>query len=119
MVGSAGTCITTSTTITHTLTPHSSSCFSDGKQEDPPASEAGGVEKQAEEEECDEDNAVEEDEEEVDMDVSIAACLEDRKIVEGVRRSSRLAGRRDLLRDSRMAALMQEQLYEDGCADDD
>ena len=29
---------------------------------------------------------MEEDEEEVDMDVSIAACLEDRKIVEGVRR---------------------------------
>ena len=85
-MGSAGTCITTSTAITHTgtLTPHSSSCFSDGKQEDPPASEAGGVEKQAEEEECDEDNAVEEDEEEVDMDVSIAACLEDRKIVEGM-----------------------------------
>jgi hypothetical protein len=91
----------------------------DGKQEQEPASEADGVERQAEEEECDEDNAVEEDEEEVDMDVSIAACLEDRKIVEGVRRSSRLAGRRDLLRDSRMAALMQEQLYEDGCADDD
>ena len=121
MVGSAGTCITTSTAITHTgtLTPHSSSCFSDGKQEDPPPSEAGGVEKQAEGEECDEDNAVEEEQEEVDMDVSIAACLEDRKIVEGVRRSSRLACRRDLLRDSRMAALMQEQLYEDGCADDD
>ena len=48
-------------------------------------SEADGLEAQPEEEECDEDNAVEEDEEEVDMDVTLQR-VEDRKIVEGVRR---------------------------------
>ena len=68
--------------------------------------------------EGDEDE-VEEDEEEADINVNIAACLEEKAVIQSVRRSSRLAGRRDLLRDSRMAALMQEQLYEDGCADDD
>jgi hypothetical protein len=91
--------------------------LSDAKEEDPD-SQADGLEREEEEEECDEDNAVEEDEEEVDMDVSIAACLEDREVVQGVRRSGRLASRSDLLRDARMAELMQESMYDDGCVDD-
>jgi hypothetical protein len=76
-------------------------------------------ERQAEEEECNDDNTVEEDEEEVDMDVSIAACLEDKPVVQGVRRSSRLAERIGEARDHRMAELMQESLYDDGCCVDD
>ena len=39
-------------------------------------SEADALELAAEMEECDETNAVEEDEEEVDLDASIAACLD-------------------------------------------
>ena len=76
-------------------------------------------ERQAEEEECNDDNTVEEDEEEVDMDVSIAACLENKPVVQGVRRSSRLAERVGEARDHRMAELMQESLYDDGCCIDD
>jgi hypothetical protein len=90
----------------------------DGRVEDAPMSAADGLEGQAEEEECDADNAVEEDEEEVDMDVSIVACLENTAVVQGARRSSRLAARGDVLRDARMAQLIQEQTYVDGCADD-
>ena len=52
------------------------------------------------------------------MDVSIVACLENTAVVHGARRSSRLAARGDELRDARMARLIQEQTYEDGCADD-
>ena len=89
----------------------------DGK-EDEPESQADEWEILAEEEQCDEENAVEEDEEEVDMDVSIAACLESRVIPQGVRRSSRLAARGDVLRDLHMAALLQEQVYVDGCAEE-
>lgn len=89
----------------------------DGKVEDEPVSEADGLEGQAEEEECDSDNAVEEDEEEVDMDVSIVACLENRAIVQGMRRSGRLAAREGVLRDAHMAQLMQEQMYADGFDD--
>jgi len=89
----------------------------DGKVEDEPVSEADGLEGQAEEEECDADNAVQEDEEEVDMDVSIAACLENRAIVQGMRRSGRLAAREEMLRDAHMAQLMQEQMYADGFDD--
>ena len=48
----------------------------DGRVEDAPMSAADGLEGQAEEEEGDADNAVEEDEEEVDMAVSLVACLE-------------------------------------------
>ena len=70
------------------------------------------------EEACDADNAVEEDEEEVDMDVSLVDCLENTAVVQGARRSSRLAARGDVLRDARMAQLIQEQTYVDGCADD-
>ena len=52
------------------------------------------------------------------MDVSIVACLENTAVVHGARRSSRLAARGDVLRDARMAQLIQEQTYVDGCADD-
>ena len=79
--------------------------------------EADGLEGQAEEVECDADNAVEEDEEEVDMDVSIAACLENRAIVQGMRRSGRLAAREGVLRDAHMAQLMQEQMIADAVND--
>ena len=48
----------------------------DGRVEDVPMSAADGLEGQAEEEEGDADNAVEEEEEEVDMAVSLIACLE-------------------------------------------
>ena len=89
----------------------------DGKVEDDPTSAADGLEGLDEEEECDGDNAVEEDEEEVDIDVSIAACLENKVVVQGARRSGRLAARGDMLRDARMAQLMQEQTYVDGCDD--
>lgn len=89
----------------------------DGK-EDEPESQAEEWEILAEEEQCDEANAVEEDEEQVNMDVSIAACLESSVIPQGVRRSSRLAARGDVLRDSHMAALLQEQVYVDGCAEE-
>ena len=41
-------------------------------------------------------------ENEVDMDVSIAACLEDSEVEQGLRRSNRLASRSDLLGDARM-----------------
>jgi hypothetical protein len=64
---------------------------------------------------ADEDeDAVEEDEEEADINVSIAACLEEKAIIQGVRRSSRLADQSNQQRDARMARLMQEQVYEDG-----
>ena len=63
--------------------------------------------------EGDEDE-VEEDEEEADINVSIAACLEEKAVIQGVRRSSRLAGQSDQQRDARMARLMQEQVYEAG-----
>ena len=91
--------------------------WTDGKEGEP-ESQADEWEILAEEEQCDEENAVEEDEEEVDMDVSIAACLESRVIPQGVRRSSRLAARGDVLRDLHMAALLQEQVYVDGCAEE-
>ena len=82
-------------------------------------SEADRLEAQAEEEERDADDVVEEDEEQVDMDVSIAACLDNRAIVQGMRRSGRLAAREEMLRDAHMAQLMQEQilLYADGFDD--
>ena len=89
----------------------------DGKVEDDPTSATDGLEGWDEEEDCDGDNAVEEDEEEVDIDVSIAACLENKVVVQGARRSGRLAARGDMLRDARMAQLMQEQTYVDGCDD--
>jgi len=54
----------------------------------------------------------------VDMDVSIAACMEDSEVVQGVRRSSRLASRSDLMRDARIAQAMQESIYDDGYVDD-
>lgn len=87
----------------------------DSEVELDPISAADDWDGQAEEEECDEKSAVEEDEEEIDMDVSIAACLEDRVIVQGVRRSSRLANRGDVARDRRIAELMQDSVYHDGC----
>jgi hypothetical protein len=68
----------------------------DGKVEDDPTSAADGLEGLDEEEECDGDNAVEEDEEEVDIDVSIAACLENKVVVQGAKRSGRLAARGDM-----------------------
>ena len=65
----------------------------------------------AEMEECDETNAVEEDEEEADLDASIAACLEERPVVTGMRRSARL--RPDMMRDNQLARLLQESAYDD------
>ena len=44
--------------------------------------------------------------------MSIAACLEEKAVIQGVRRSGRLAGQSDQQRDARMARLMQEQVYE-------
>jgi DDE superfamily endonuclease len=81
-------------------------------------SEADKLELLAEEEECDEDNAVEEDEEEPDLDVCIAACLEEVPVISGRRRSSRLQGQEAVQRDRHIAQLMQESTYEDGLRDD-
>lgn len=81
-------------------------------------SEADKLELLAEEEECDEDNAVEEDEEEPDLDVCIAACLEEVPVISGRRCSSRLQGQEAVQRDRHIAQLMQESTYEDGLRDD-
>lgn len=89
----------------------------DGTEEEP-SSAADVLESYAEEEECEDDGAVEEDEEEPDINVSIAACLEDRAVVQGVRRSSRVASRSEVQRDARMAQLLQDSVYEDGFAED-
>ena len=60
----------------------------DSKSEPDIASASDDLELMAEDEECNENDAVEEDEEEVDMDISISACLEEKAIAHGVRRSN-------------------------------
>ena len=82
----------------------------DEKVEEDLASAADILDAHADEDE----DEVEEDEEEADINVSIAACLEEKAIIQGVRRSNRLADQSDQQRDARMARLMQEQVYEDG-----
>ena len=63
----------------------------EGIEEDP-ASAVDVLEGGEEAEECGDEDAVKEDEEEVNVDVTLAACLEDKAVIEGTRRSSRLAG---------------------------
>ena len=60
----------------------------DSKSEPDIASASDDLELMAEDEECNENDAVKEDEEEVDMDISISACLEEKAIAHGVRRSN-------------------------------
>ena len=86
----------------------------DSKSEPDIASASDDLELMAEDEECNENDAVEEDEEEVDMDISISACLEEKAIAHGVRRSNRLRDRDDIMQDARIAHLFQESVYRSG-----
>jgi hypothetical protein len=85
----------------------------DSKYEAEPdiSSASDGLEVEAEDEECEEKDAVEEDEDEVDMDISISACLEEKAVVHGVRRSNRLRDRDNVMQDARLAHLVQESVY--------
>ena len=117
VVASVGTCITTSTAITHTLTPHSSSCLSDGKQEVPPASEQMGWRGRLRRKSAMTTMRWRRMRRRSTWTSALQRVWKTERC--GRSEARRLGRRRDLLRDSRMAALMQEQLYEDGCADDD
>ena len=55
-----------------------------------------------------------EDEEEVDVDVCLAACLEERPVI-GVRRSARVNAKADIQASLRVARLMQEQTEQEAC----
>lgn len=57
---------------------------------------------------------VEDDEEEMDVDVCLAACIEERPFI-GLRRSARLAATADDRLSQRVAQLMQEQTEEEAC----
>lgn len=55
---------------------------------------------------------MEDDEEEVDVDVCLADCLEDRPVI-GVRRSARINAQADIQASLRVARLKQEQTEEE------
>jgi hypothetical protein len=69
-------------------------------------------------EEDDDDEYVEEDEEEIDVDVCLAACVEERPVV-GERRSARLQAGSSERSSRHLAQLLQEQTEQQACYEDD
>ena len=89
----------------------------DGQQEEPESiSEADAAQLQAERDMCDEDDDsyVEDDEEEIDTEVALVNCIEQKPFV-GLRRSSRVSATADERQSLRMAQLRQEQTVQEAC----
>jgi hypothetical protein len=89
----------------------------DGQQEEPESiSEADEAQLQAEMDMCDanDDSYIEDDEEEIDTEVALVNCIEQKPFV-GLRRSSRVSATADERQSLRMAQLMQEQTLQEAC----
>lgn len=79
-------------------------------------SESDVAQLQADMDMCDdnEDSYVEDDEEEMDVDVCLAACLEEKPFT-GIRRSARISSQADSRASVRVAQLIQEQTEQEAC----
>lgn len=89
----------------------------DGQQvETESISEADAAQLQAEMDMCDEDDDrhVEDDEEEIDTEVALVNCIEEKPFV-GLRRSSRVSANAEERKDLRMSQLLQEQTLQEAC----
>jgi hypothetical protein len=85
----------------------------DQPEEAESTSEADAAMLQEEAHACDAED-VEDDEEEMDVDVCLAACIEDTRFV-GVRRSARVSAGSADRASKRVAQLLQEQTEQEAC----